>query len=168
MSSQRFFYETVYFCVEKGNHICRTDGGHIIVHPRPSVVNRWELEIPHAKALIRISMLLGEAMMLGLKERGIAIERINFQDNGNWSIDMPNSPRPYGPHFHLHLYGRARGSKYQKHGEALYFPDRDSDFWKNNPLEPLNADDLQAILNHIHRLSAEERYQLSSWGLEAD
>ncbi len=168
MNSQRYFYETTHFCVEKGNHISRTDGGHIIIHPRRQVVNRWDFDIPRAQALIRLSMLIGEAMMLGLKERGIAIERLNFQDNGNWAIDMPNSPRPYGPHFHLHIYGRARGSQYQKHGEALYFPDRDSDFWKNNPLELLHPDDLQAILNHVNRLSREERYLLPSWGLLED
>ncbi len=168
MSDPRYFYETTHFCVEKGNHIGRTDGGHLIIHPRHEVVNRWELDVPRAKALMRLSMLIGEAMMLGLKERGIAIERINFQDNGNWGIDMPGSPRPYGPQFHLHLYGRARGSQYQKHGQALFFQDRDSDFWKHPPWQSLQTEDTTVIRTHIEFLCSEERYQLSSWGLSED
>lgn len=139
-----------------------------MIHPHIVTVNRWDFDIPRAKALMRLSMLMGEAMLHGMNDRGIPVERINFQDNGNWAIDMPGSPRPSGPHFHLHLYGRARGSQFQKHGEALSFHDRDSDFWKQSPLKPLDPDDLDAIDIHLQRLLKEERYQLDQWGLTED
>ena len=34
---------------------------------------------------MRLSMLISEAMIEGMKNRGINIERINYQDNGNWA-----------------------------------------------------------------------------------
>ena len=42
-------------------------------------------------------------MSVGLKNRGIELGRINYQDNGNWRQEL-----------HIHLYGRAKNSKYQK------------------------------------------------------
>ncbi len=103
-------------------------------------------------------MLLGEAMLTALNERGIPVERLNFQDNGNWGIGSPQ-----GPSFHMHLYGRARGSVNQVHGDALHFPAKETGFWKD--YEPLNEEDVRAIQGHIERLEKEDRYQLVKWDL---
>lgn len=151
-------YETSLFLVEAAEHphVCRTDGGHAVIYPTSPVVNRWDFEPERAKALMRLSMMAGEAMTAALNDRGIAVERINFQDNGNWGIGTPG-----GPHFHLHLYGRARGSVHQTHGEALYFPHKALRFW--DALEPLNDDDCLAIRNQLERLGRQERYRPERW-----
>ena len=43
-----------------------------------------------------------------MKNRGINIERINYQDNGNWAYLKGTKPM-----FHIHLYGRTKESKVQ-------------------------------------------------------
>ena len=113
-------YETTYFTVEACSkpHVSRTDGGHIIIFPKEPVGSRWDLDQLQAKALMRLSMMTGEAMQTALNEQGIPVERINFMDCGNWAIGTRRGPR-----LHLHLYGRARDSAHQVHGEALHFPD---------------------------------------------
>lgn len=154
-------YETTCFTVEACSkpHVSRTDGGHIIIFPKEPVVSRWNLSQSRAKALMRLSMMAGEAMQTALNERGIPVERINFQDNGNWAIGTERGPR-----LHLHLYGRARNSVHQIHGEALRFPHKHSRFWEG--LEPLNEGDCLLIRDHLERLAEEERYRLQTWELE--
>jgi len=154
-------YETAHFVIksEPKPHVSRKDGGHLVIFPREPVVHRWNSDVERATALVRLSMLAGEAMLAALNERDVPVERINFQDNGNWAIGTSG-----GPKFHLHLYGRARGSQHQVHGEALSFPFRD-DFAKQAPLEPLNEGDREAISSRIEKLACEERYRLSAWNL---
>ena len=151
--------EDFYLVSAEPPHVSRTDGGHLVIHPKEEVVHRWEFEPKRAVALMGLSMLAGEAMLRGLNERGIPVERLNFQDNGNWGIGTEKGPR-----FHLHLYGRARGSVNQVHGEALLFPPKATGFWKN--YEPLKAEDVEAIRRHMKRLEEEPRYQARSWTLE--
>jgi diadenosine tetraphosphate (Ap4A) HIT family hydrolase len=153
-------YETENFIVAACSqpHVSRTDGGHMVIFPREPVVNRWELDPSRAQALMRLSMVAGEAMTAALNEKGITVERINFQDNGNWGIGTRE-----GPQFHLHLYGRARNSQHQTHGEALHFPHKKTQFWKG--LDVLNDGDRNLIRQHIERLVLKERYSFRTWGL---
>jgi diadenosine tetraphosphate (Ap4A) HIT family hydrolase len=153
-------YETVHFSVEAcpKPHVSRADGGHIIIFPKKPVVSRWDLDQTRAKALMRLSMMAGEAMTIALNERGIPVERINFMDCGNWAIGTRRGPR-----LHLHLYGRARDSVHQVHGEALHFPHKDTRFWE--ALEPLNEGDRNLIKRHLERLAQEDQYRLDTWGL---
>lgn len=157
-------YETEHFVLVSDDrpHVSRRDGGHLVIHPKVKVVNRWDFDVARAQALMRLSMLAGEAMMAALNERGIPVERLNVQDNGNWGIGTPS-----GPKFHLHLYGRARGSVLQTHGEALRFPLRD-EFRQLPPLEALTSEDCAAIREHINRLATTDRYRLEAWGLAED
>lgn len=153
-----FFYETPDFYVKANNppHVSRNDGGHLVIHPKEAVVHRWDFDPRRATALMRLSMLVGEAMLKGMIERGVPVERLNFQDNGNWGIGSDKGPR-----FHLHLYGRSRKSRNQVHGEALVLPLRNSDYWKS--FEAINDGDIQVILAHIRRLEKEDRYLLENW-----
>ncbi|MCB0343603.1 MAG: hypothetical protein KDD66_00725 [Bdellovibrionales bacterium] len=139
------FYATANFTCEACNppHVDRQDGGHIVIHPKRPVEHRWELDTAEAHELVELSMRLGKAMLSGLNQRGIPVERINFQDNGNWAIGEGRKPT-----MHLHLYGRSRNSVHQTHGEALLFPKRETKFWKT--LEPLNEVDLAAILAQLN------------------
>ncbi len=142
------FYETKNFIVEAHDnpHITRTDGGHIKITPKKPVENRWQLKSREATKLMKLSMLIGEAMKKALNKRGIPVERINFQENGNWPLKK-NKTLP----LHLHLYGRAKNSKYQKRGEALYFPTESSKYYKK--LKPLNKEDIKEILKQIKIIS---------------
>ncbi len=162
MSTRYRIYETSHFEIKTSSspHVSRTDGGHIVIYPLEPVRNRWDFDIPRAKALMRLTMLAGEAMVAALNENGVPVERINFQDNGNWGI---NTER--GPWFHLHLYGRSRDSVLQTRGEALRLPLR-SEFRTQEPFEPLTEADRLGIARHIAQLAGEDRYQLASWGME--
>ncbi|MBI4147977.1 hypothetical protein HY490_01675 [Candidatus Woesearchaeota archaeon] len=151
------FFESKRFSVASSDkpHVSRTDGGHIVIVPKRRLVNRWEMTQEEAVEFIRLSMIVGEAMVKGLNKRGIPVERINFQDNGNWGLDSKE-----GPHFHLHLYGRAKNSLEQKRGEALRFPDKATKFWEK--LDPLNQGDVNEILKQMSLIEKRKKFQLST------
>ncbi len=148
------FCETRNFTVEAKDppHVCRTDGGHIVIRPKKPVCHRWELDTQKSSEVMLLSMIVGQAMLYGLNKKGIPVERINFQDNGNWAIGERK-----GPKFHLHLYGRARNSVHQRRGEALFFPEQKTRFFEK--LEPLQEGDIQEILKQIKRISKKKKYQ---------
>lgn len=154
------FVESTHFTVEAcpTPHVSRTDGGHLIIKPKREVVDRWELPPDAAIELTVLTEIVGRAMKVALNEVGIPVERINFQDNGNWAIGTTKGPR-----FHLHLYCRASNSVNQKRGEALLFADKATEFWKK--LEMLTIDDVTVIARHIATISREERYALQHWGI---
>jgi hypothetical protein len=58
---------------------------------------------------------------------------------------------------HVHIYGRAKFSKSQKFGQALFFPDPGSDFYDN--FEPLNEKDIKEIRAEILIIAQRERYK---------
>ena len=156
---QKSFYETDNFivAVPLKPHIPREDGGHIWIMAKEKYFNdRTEFEPQYAIEVMRLTMLLGEAMKKGMKERGIEIEIINYQENGNWSFLDGTKPV-----FHIHLYGRTRNAKSQKWGEALYFPNPTSSFYDN--FQALNDEDIEAIKNEIYKLESAEKYDVSNW-----
>ncbi|HII72448.1 TPA: hypothetical protein HA265_06860 [Candidatus Woesearchaeota archaeon] len=155
-----FIYETKNFIVESPDHphVSRADGGHLIIRPKVEVENRWDLDARKATELMRLSLILGEAMVSGLNRQGIPVERLNFQDNGNWAIGTKKKA-----HMHLHIYGRAKNSKGQKRGEALYFPDKNTKFFLK--LKPLKQGDVDAILKELKRIERKKKYDLKVWGL---
>lgn len=155
-----FIYETKNFIVEAPDkpHITRTDGGHIKITPKIKVLDRTELSPKLAIELVRLTIIMGRTMSTALKNRGIDIGRINYQDNGNWSVFKPE-----GPYLHIHLYGRAKNAKIQKYGDACYFPQRNTGFYDN--FEPLNDNDIKEIQKQIIIVSQEEKYQDKEWGL---
>lgn len=155
-----FIYETKNFIVEAPDkpHITRTDGGHIKITPKVKVLDRTELSPKLAIELMRLTMIVGEAMATGMNNRGIDIGRINYQDNGNWSVFDPT-----GPYLHIHLYGRAKSATIQKYGDAGYFPQRNTGFYDN--FEPLNDEDIKEIQKQIQIISKEEKYQDKNWNL---
>jgi len=151
-------YQTQNFIVEAVDPplVTREDGGHIAIMPKIRLVDRTKLSPLLSIEFIRLSMLAGEAMTIALNSRGIDIGRINYQDNGNWGVFTPA-----GPHFHLHLYGRAKSAKIHKYGESCSFPFRETGFYDG--FEPLNSDDISEIRSQIEMLSINEKYNLRSW-----
>ena len=153
-------YTTENFIVEAPEkpHITRADGGHIIIIPRKKIVDRINLSPKLAIELMRLTMITGEAMITVMNKRGIDIGRINYQDNGNWSIFTPE-----GPYLHIHLYGRAKSAKINKYGDACHFPNKDTGFYDN--FEPLNSEDILEINKEIKKILKQEKYSDKNWGL---
>lgn len=156
-------YESKNFIVEAFEHpphIDRNDGGHVMITPKKRVSDRLQLAPQHAIELMRLTMVAGQAMMTVMNAHGVAIGRINFQENGNWSVFEAE-----GPYLHVHLYGRAKSAKAQKYGEALFFPNtkKHPEYYKN--FKPLNADDVKDMQIEIERLLKEEKFSDVSWGI---
>jgi diadenosine tetraphosphate (Ap4A) HIT family hydrolase len=155
-------YETEDFEVEvyDNPHITRKDGGHIGIVPKKKVSKRQQFTPKQAIELMRLTLVVGQAMETALKRRGIPIGRINYQDNANWGVFKKG-----GPHQHIHLQGRAKNAKIQKYGQALYFPhiNENPDFYKDN--KPLNKTDIKEIQKEIKRLLKKKKYSDSAWSL---
>lgn len=147
-------YQTEHFTVEVPGspHIDRRDGGHLVIYPKTPVKDRTQLSPALAIELMKLTMVAGEAMETALNRRGIDVVRINYQDNGNWGFHNAQGPR-----MHIHLYGRARSSKMQKHGEALYLPREEPGFYDD--VQMLDADDVMEIRSELERLMKSEKYQ---------
>jgi diadenosine tetraphosphate (Ap4A) HIT family hydrolase len=153
-------YETDDFLVESVDKplITRLDGGHLTITPKIRVSERTKLSPRLAIEFMRLTMIVGEAMATALNDRGIDIGRINYQDNGNWAVFAPQ-----GPHFHLHLYGRAKSATIQKYGESCNFPFMITGFYDQN--EPLNEGDITAIRKQIESLLALPKFDRTNWRL---
>ena len=124
----------------------RLDGGHIVINPKVPIEDRQQLTPDQAKELMRLTILIGEAMKRYYKTLGIELHRVNYQDNGNWR-----------PEQHLHLYGRAKTAKYQKAGDPIIPGHKDE-------YENLTSDDVAGLQKEIATLLTEPNYSDSSWG----
>lgn len=154
-------YETENFAVAvpKVPHIPRLDGGHLWIRGKEcGFESRSELTPKLAIEVMRLTMLLGEAMKTGMKNRRLNIERINYQENGNWAYLSRQKPV-----FHIHLYGRTKDSTTQTWGEALVFPNKSTGFYDN--FEPLNEEDIEEIKKQINILEKSEKYNIKNWNL---
>lgn len=155
-------YETNKFIVEAPEkpHIDRDDGGHIKIYPKKRLVDRQQLSPEEAIELMRLTIVVGEAMIKVMNKNGVNIGRVNYQDNGNWSVFNPE-----GPYLHIHLYGRAKSAKVHKYGQACWFPHREEnpDYYKN--FKPLTEKDIAGIKEEIFRLFLQEKYLDKNWHL---
>jgi diadenosine tetraphosphate (Ap4A) HIT family hydrolase len=155
-------FKSNHFTVDAVEHplVDRDDGGHVTINPIVHVSDRQQLTPQQAIEFMRLSIVVGDAMKTAMKKNGVNIGRINYQDNGNWGVFKPE-----GPHLHLHLYGRAIDAKYQRYGQACYFPHRDTEpeFYIN--LRPLTERDIVEIRKEIQRLLALDKFSNKNWGL---
>ena len=141
-------YETDNFIVESHNKpfITRTDGGHIRIRIKDASIPDRTYLIPIAAIeLMRLTMIVGEAMEKGMNNRGIKVVKINYQDMGNWAFKTGEKP-----FLHVHIFGRARDAKYQIFPESVYLPARESGFY--DTFEPLNSEDITEIQKQIEVL----------------
>lgn len=153
-------YVTDNFKVEvpEKPHVPRDGGGHLIITPIVPVVDRTGLSPALAIELMRLTMVVGEAMATALNKNSVDVGRINYQDNGNWSVTKPG-----GAKLHVHLFGRARSAKIQKWGEACHLPLPTTGFY--NGFEPLTEKDRTDIRAEIERIFACDTYQDANWHL---
>ena len=155
-------FESKNFIVESAEkpHIDRADGGHIKIFPKVRYTDRQQLTPKQAVELMRLTVVVGQAMTKVMNEHGIDVGRINYQDNGNWSV-FKNE----GPHLHVHLYGRAKSAKTNKYGQACFFPHKKEDPGYYANFKPLTVGDIKEIRREIERLFTEEKYDNSEWRL---
>ena len=157
------FFETQNFLVESAARpfVSRRDGGHVRIRVKDeSISDRTKLTPLQAIELMRLTMLVGEAMEKVLNERGIPVVKINYEDLGNWAYKPGGSGHPF---LHVHIFGRAKDAVKQPFPDAVYLPDRSSGFYEG--FEPLTEGDEQAIRAKIVLLLSEERFSDTAWGL---
>jgi len=152
-------YETENFIVEafQKPHVDRDEGGHIKIYPRIRYVDRQSLPPKIAQELSWLITVTGDAMTSVMRRQGVDIGRVNYQDNGNWSVFKPE-----GPYIHYHLYGRAKTATVQKYGDAVYLPQRKDapEFYAN--MQPLTTEDCDLIKQEMLRLM-ETKYPKDHW-----
>jgi hypothetical protein len=111
------------------------------------MTDRSDLGFEEAIAFMRISMAVGKAMYETLN-----VERMNYEDLGNWGLDDPG-----GPKMHLHFFGRAKQQVHQIRGQHI------SLFPKGHPiydghLKPIADADLPRLRSAIAEILREPKY----------
>ena len=126
---------------------CLEDGGHLVVVKKEPVTDRSDLSLQEAIAFMRISMAAGKAMydVLG-------IERMNYEDLGNWGLDNPG-----GAKMHLHLFGRSREQIHQIRGQHISLYPKEHPIY-NGHLKALREDDLVRLRVRIGEILADPKY----------
>jgi diadenosine tetraphosphate (Ap4A) HIT family hydrolase len=156
-------FESANFIVNAEDQplVDRNDGGHVTINPKQKIRTRQELSPKQAIELMRLTVVVGKAMEKVMKANGVDIGRINYQDNGNWSVNKSG-----GPTMHVHLYGRAKNAVLQPYGQSLNFPHRDvyPEFYAH--LNSLTHKDVADMVVEIESLLLEKMYHDSSWCLQ--
>lgn len=147
-------YETENFkvLIPPKPFVDRSEGGHLMIYSKLHVSDRTKLNRDQALEYTKLSMIIGEALKLGLAEGGIDIGIVNYQEMGNWSVSEPE-----GPTMHMHVFGRAKTATRQKYGEAVQLPFRESGFYDG--FKPLSNEDQVAIRIAIEELEASPKYK---------
>ncbi|MEI6533563.1 MAG: hypothetical protein WCO06_07055 [Candidatus Roizmanbacteria bacterium] len=122
------------------------------ISPKFKISDRTLLTPKQAKEYIKLSMVVGEAMKIGLRRQGVDIGIINYQDMGNWSVFTPE-----GPTMHMHVFGRATTAIIQKYGEAVLLPKKDTGFY--NKFNRLSDEDITEIKKEIERILSTNKYK---------
>lgn len=151
--------ETDNFIVESHEKpfVSREEGGHIRIRIKDkSITDRTKLDPKVAIELIRLTMVVGEAMELGMNERGVPVVKINYQDMGNWAYKTGEKP-----FLHVHIFGRVLNVPHQPYPESVYLPNRSSGFYDN--FVPLDNEDIVTIQTKIKEIFTQEKYQDKNW-----
>jgi diadenosine tetraphosphate (Ap4A) HIT family hydrolase len=154
-------YQSDNFIVEAhpAPFIDRTEGGHIRIKVKDaSIIDRTKLEPKMAIELMRLTMIVGEAMPIAMEKIGIPIIKINYQDMGNWAYKEGKLP-----FLHIHVFGRTVNAVKQPWPESMYLPDRKSGFYEG--LQALNSEDILAIRGEIDILFNKDKYKDENWHL---
>jgi diadenosine tetraphosphate (Ap4A) HIT family hydrolase len=148
--NKRAVYEDKYYIVIAPERPlnCRDDGGHLILLKKSPVGDRSDLTMEEAIDFMRISMAVGRAMYDVLK-----IERMNYEDLGNWGLDDPG-----GPKMHLHFMGRARQQVHQIRGQHIALFPKDHPLYRGH-LKPLTDADVRALKARIAAILRLPKYQ---------
>ena len=151
-------YETEHFTLEAPEHphISRSDGGHIKIVNKDKKRDRLDLEPNELVELSWLTAISGQAFTNIMRKNGVNIEKINYQDNGNWCYINNKSP-----HMHVHIYGRTFDSQTQPLPNSLKFPLQSTGFYDG--FEGLSQKDVNDIALEIDKLSQTQKYDKTSW-----
>ena len=149
MSVKLTVYEDRYFQVVSPARPlnCRDDGGHLILQKKETVTDRSDLSYQEAIDFMRISMAVGRAMydVLG-------IERMNYEDLGNWGIDDPG-----GAKMHLHFFGRSREQVHQIRGHHMFLYPKGHKIYEGH-LKPFTEEDVSRLRARVVEILGEPKY----------
>lgn len=127
---------------------CRDDGGHLIMVKKERVTDRSDMTHQEAIDFMRISMAVGKSMY-----EVLGIERMNYEDCGNWGIDDPG-----GAKMHLHFFGRAREQTHQIRGQHLSLFPKGHKIYKGH-LKPFSMEQIDSLRKRISEILAEPKYE---------
>lgn len=125
----------------------RSDGGHLVLTKKEKVTDRSDMTYQEAIDFMRISMAVGKAMY-----EVLGIERMNYEDLGNWGIDDPG-----GAKMHLHFFGRSREQVHQIRGHHMFLYPKGHKIYQGH-LRPFNEDDLKKLRTRIEDILKGEKY----------
>lgn len=146
----RSVYEDAYFTVTSPQLPlnCRDDGGHLTLYKKETGHDRSDTDSQEAIDFIRVSMAVGKAMY-----EVLGIERMNYEDLGNWGIDDPG-----GAKMHLHFFGRAKEQVHQIRGQHMFLYPKGHKIYDGH-LKPFDDHDLQRLRRRIAEILEEEKYR---------
>jgi diadenosine tetraphosphate (Ap4A) HIT family hydrolase len=147
-------YETDNFLIQAASRpfIDRAEGGHMYIFPKVPVRDRTQLSPGLAVEYMKLSMVVGEALVSAMSRRGVDIGIVNYQDMGNWGVFKPE-----GPTLHMQIYGRAKTAVHQKYGDAVQLPHRETRFYDS--FNPLDSEDIKEIAADIGKLLESDKYK---------
>lgn len=157
--------ETEKFIVQGHDrpHHDRNNGEHAKLSPKERYGDRTEMPMELYLAMMQLVMLTGEAITSVMREKGVDVVRINYQDNGNWGY-FPSMNRD--PHIHIHLYVRANGEahpagddRFRSFPEALFMPFIGDNLEFYESFKPYTEEDCADIRQKMEELLLTEKYQ---------
>lgn len=154
-------YQTDNFIVEAHlkPFIPRNEGGHVRIRVKDdSITDRTKLDPKTAIELMRLTMVVGEALQVAMNKVNIKVIKINYQDMGNWAYKEGKLP-----FLHVHVFGRTAEAVKQPWPESMYLPDRKTGFYDG--FEPLNSADIDGIREEVISIFQIEKYKNKSWHL---
>ena len=145
----KLVYEDKYFQVISPDfpQNCRDDGGQLMMVKKEEVTDRSDMTYQEAIDFMRISMAVGKAMY-----EVIGIERMNYEDLGNWGLDDPG-----GAKMHLHFFGRARQQIHQIRGHPMFLYPRGHNIF-NGHLKAFSDDEIKRLRASIEDTLREEKF----------
>lgn len=147
MKFHRVIFQCSPFCVATipVPHVSREDGGHIVIASvNPDYHDLEDVSYDELSLLMKLTVETGKIMKKTLLKNGVDIGNINYQVNGNWSVN-----KEVRDPLHMHIYGRARNAVHQKFGCSLVFPDPVTGFYDD--FKGLTAADIKPITLHLEK-----------------
>lgn len=120
----------------------------MILIKKEKATDRSDMTYQEAIDFMRISMAVGKAM-----SEVLGIERMNYEDLGNWGIDDPG-----GAKMHLHFFGRTREQVHQIRGHHMFLYPKGHRIYQGH-LKPLNDNDLTKLRIKIEDVLEGNKYR---------
>jgi len=144
-------------------HHDRDNGGHAKITPKTTYVDRTKMPLDLYLEMMELVLITGEAITKVMIKKGIEVQRINYQDNGNWAFFPGVKIKPV---VHVHLYVRSKNekhpdndSRFKAFPNALFFPfvEEFPEYYQN--FKPYSIEDCSDIKLEIEKLLDTQKYK---------